>query len=313
MRSCEEKIVIRNNDLLLLLGYVIMQSFDIERVHDIRYGLKLLARVMIKLQKIPGKENSKAIDLLLPEIFDSLLQVAKDITDYKGPRDIAKPNVFALIRYRLNNFYMCARGKALKEGSDFLIKQLRRFLELYERECKLHSNNTKALYDESKLDIPEKLPGEEDIKLLRRYCIQEINGLCNKYSSGSFTASDYRQLARLCLARGLTFNARRGGEISKLTLQQWVGVEDGCWKKSSGIENLTDSVEKNISYYVTYPEKKGKSGLVLILFTEELTFAIRILVKERDLSGINKEQKYIFSTSGDSRLKGWDTLQALTK
>ena len=59
MRSCEEKIVIRNNDLLLLLGYVIMQSFDIERVHDIRYGLKLLARVMIKLQKIPGKGNSR--------------------------------------------------------------------------------------------------------------------------------------------------------------------------------------------------------------------------------------------------------------
>ena len=181
MRSCEEKIVIRNNDLLLLLGYVIMQSFDIERVHDIRYGLKFLARVMIKLQKIPGKENSKAIDLLLPEIFDSLLQVAKDITDYKGPRDIAKPNVFTLISYRLNNFYMCARGKALKEGSDFLIKLLRRFLELYETECKLHSNNAKALYDESKLNIPEKLPGEEDIKLPRRYCIQEINGLCNKF------------------------------------------------------------------------------------------------------------------------------------
>ena len=36
-------------------------------------------------------------------------------------------------------------------------------------------------------------------------------------------------------------------------------------------------------------------------------------MKERDLSWINKEQKYIFSTSGDSRLKGWDTLQAVTK
>ena len=49
------------------------------------------------------------------------------------------------------------------------------------------------------------------------------------------------------------------------------------------------------------------------MFTEELTLAIRILVKERDLAGINKEQKYIFATSGDSRLKGWDTLQAVTK
>ena len=74
-----------------------MQSYDIGRVHDIRYGLKLLARVMIKLQKIPGKENSKAIDLLLPEKFDNVLQVTKDITGYKGPRDFSKTNVFTLI------------------------------------------------------------------------------------------------------------------------------------------------------------------------------------------------------------------------
>ena len=150
-----------------------------------------------------------------------------NITGYKGPRHIAKLNLFTLISYRLKNLLMCARGKALKEGLDFLIEQLRQFLELYETEWKLHSNDAKASYDESKLNIPEKLPSEEDIKLLRKYCIQEINDLCDKYSTGSFIAADYRQFARLSLARELTFNVRRGGEISKLTLQQWVGVEDG--------------------------------------------------------------------------------------
>ena len=123
----------------------------------------------------------------------------------------------------------------------------------------LHSNNAKASYDESKLNIPEKLPNEEDIKLLRKYCIQEINGLCNKYSAGSFTAANYRQLARLCLARGLTFDARRGGEISKSTLQHWAGVEDGQWKKSSEIENLTDPVEQVLAeHFVTMLRARKK-------------------------------------------------------
>ena len=118
---------------------------------------------------------------------------------------------------------MCARGKALKERSDFLIKQLRRFLELYETEWKLHSNNAKAFYDESKLNTPEKLASEEDIKLLRGYCIQEINGLCNKYSTGSFTAADYRQLARLCLARGVNVycSDRRGNTKVDSTTAGW--------------------------------------------------------------------------------------------
>ena len=36
-------------------------------------------------------------------------------------------------------------------------------------------------------------------------------------------------------------------------------------------------------------------------------------MKERDLAEINKEQKYIFALSGDLRLKGWETLRAVTK
>ena len=123
----------------------------------------------------------------------------------------------------------------------------------------LHSNNAKASYDESKLNILEKLPSEEDIKLWCKYCIQEINGLCNKYFAGSFTAANYRQLARLCLARGLTFDARRGGEISKSTLQHWAGVEDGQWKKSSEIENLTDPVEQVLAeHFVTMLRARKK-------------------------------------------------------
>ena len=90
---------------------------------------KTLARELIKLQKIPGKENSEAIDLLLPEDFDNILQVVEDITCYK---DITgyRLYVFSLISYRLKNFVCVPLEKA---GSmDFLIEQLQRFLELYE-------------------------------------------------------------------------------------------------------------------------------------------------------------------------------------
>ena len=64
-------------------------------------------------------------------------------------------------------------------------------------------------------------------------------------------------------------------------------------------------------------KNKKTSGLVPILFTEKLTFAIRILVKQRDLARINgaeiSSKKRIFATSGDSMLKGWDTVQAVNK
>ena len=73
---------------------------------------KTLARELIKLQKIPGKENSEAIDLLLPEDFDNILQVVEDITGYRL-------YVFSLISYRLKNLCMRAPGESRKYGFSY--------------------------------------------------------------------------------------------------------------------------------------------------------------------------------------------------
>ena len=53
---------------------------------------------------------------------------------------------------------------------------------------------------------------------------------------------------------------------------------------------------------------------VPILFTKEVVEAIRILITMRRRSKISSENKYIFACGvGDARLRGWDTIQGLTK
>lgn len=51
-----------------------------------------------------------------------------------------------------------------------------------------------------------------------------------------------------------------------------------------------------------------------MLFTEEVVAAITFLVEYRSVAGISEENNYIFATgtTGQS-LKGWDTLQGITK
>ena len=41
----------------------------------------------------------------------------------------------------------------------------------------------------------------------------------------------------------MTFNARRGGECSKLKLHHWEAVEDCCWKQRTDVQNLEDPLE----------------------------------------------------------------------
>ena len=132
------------------------------------------------------------------------------------------------------------------------------------------------------------------------------------------TLAELRNLADFTLARLMTFNARRGSECSKSTLDHWKGVEDGRWKNQEALKNL-DNVEKQLAkrLQLCYVEGKKKAKtvkrcLVPILFTDEVVKAIRLLVKYRHLMPIPKTNIYIFA-AGESYLKGWNTLQKITK
>ena len=54
--------------------------------------------------------------------------------------------------------------------------------------------------------------------------------------------------------------------------------------------------------------------LVPMLFTEEVVTGITLLVEYRSVAGISKANNYIFACgTTDKTLKGWDTLQGITK
>ena len=56
-----------------------------------------------------------------------------------------------------------------------------------------------------------------------------------------------RRLQKTTLVLLITFNARRGGEQSKLKLADWEGVKDDRWKRRTDTEQLNDPVEKTLA------------------------------------------------------------------
>ena len=119
--------------------------------------------------------------------------------------------------------------------------------------------------------------------------------VCTKIKKDGI-AKDYRQLARVTLVRLITFNARRGGEPSKLQLVDWKGVKDDRWKRRTDIVKLTDLVEitqtKRLKLcYVKGKKKKDANGnaLVPILFTAD------VLMKYQKEIGISQENEYVFA------------------
>ena len=112
---------------------------------------------------------------------------------------------------------------------------------------------------------------------------------------------DYRQLSKTTLVRLITFNARRGGELSKLKLADWEGVKDDRWKLRTDIEQLNDPVEKTLAdrlklCYVEGKKQKDKSNsLVTILFSSETMEAIDSFVQHRSEVGRADTNEYLFA------------------
>ena len=115
---------------------------------------------------------------------------------------------------------------SLKENADTKVTECQTFMYLYEGEYSIYANNARAVYRKRKAYVPEELPEEEDVKAVRSYCINEILRICRKVKENGMGKDDYRQLSKTTLVRLITFNARRGGEPSKLKLADWEGVKD---------------------------------------------------------------------------------------
>ena len=172
---------------------------------------------------------------------------------------------------------------------------------LCEGEYSIYANNARAVYRKRKAYIPEELPEEEDVKAVRSYYITEISRICRKVKKNGMGKDDYRQLSKTTLVRVITFNVRRGGELSKLKLAYWEGVKNDRWKLRSNIEQLNDPVEKTLAArlklcYVEGKKQKDKSNsLVTILFTSETMEAIDSFVQHRSEVGRADTNEYLFA------------------
>nr|XP_047143992.1 uncharacterized protein LOC124817685 [Hydra vulgaris] len=319
MKRDDLHLIIRNDNSLLMYAAVEMQKKQKDRYHDIRYSLRCLARILQIFRKNDKQENAVASLLVLPENFDLITSAVKILSKYNGPRDIGKPNTFLKAGFCLRNLALTVRALALRENCSIKIEKIRNFLELYDSDWQVMAGNARSTYESDKANQPEELPLEGDIMILRKHILDEMRDSVYRIESSSFSNKDVKQLAKLTLTRVLTFNARRGGEVSKLKLLQWQGVEDGRWKRRTDIDSLDDPVEKILAdrmqvCYIEGKNKKGKSknALVPILFTSEMIDAIRLIVKHRSYLDAHDNNPYVFAY-GEFYLKGWDTLQNITK
>ena len=111
----------------------------------------------------------------------------------------------------------------------------------------------------------------------------------------------------------IIFNARRGGEPSRLMKYQWEEALNGEWLDKSHELGVDLETEEN-GMLVTFQTGKGKDHLVPVFFPMETHRAIKYLMDPniRTEAGVLEANKYMFAATKGSKghTSGWHCIDA---
>lgn len=300
---------IKTDQLLLAYGSVMFEKDGSKRRNEIAYKLKSVAKVLEVFQELSENEHSTAFDLIDPKNWDTLVESAKTLTRYNGT-EIGIPSLFLKIGYSLQHMARVARAIGIKRENDALKKKCQGFLDLYESEWSVYTTRVRIQFDDKRGKTPQELPLAADIKSLKNFCQEEIKKFLEK---GDASKVEWRWFAEVTLCRITTFNARRGGEPSALTLDEWTDAENDKWKRAESLSLLSEA-EKQLANRLKVLYILGKRRRqVPILFTEETIAAIRLLIATRSKADISEDNKYVFARQQEStnHISGWEAVRSV--
>ena len=142
--------------------------------------------------------------------FDVSLQTALILAGYEGPRKIKKTSIISKLGCSLKNLAECPRSIALRESDQVSVDKIRNFLELHDTEWSIYISHAKATPQKKKLNAPEELPLEADVRLFRVFVIEEIQKILERLNKGIVRLQDLKDLSKYAMTRIMTFNPRRG-------------------------------------------------------------------------------------------------------
>ena len=247
MKSDEVTIAARNDDLICKYGSIIAERHGQDNLHLVSQGIRQLSRLLIQLRT----NNSMGIhlkDFLKPEYFDHIVASVKTLCNFEesSAKSVRITSLALKLGHAINKCITIQRGKALREKDQVLLQDMDNLEKLMGSEwsdsISYHSLGT--LY-KRKFNKPDLLPVTEDLEVLRKHLLQKIV-TCTATLKAAPTIQNWGELAETTLCRVITFNKRRGGEVSKMLLSSFVERPD--WKKTAtkGIEDCLEPIEKEL-------------------------------------------------------------------
>lgn len=201
-------------------------SAKVDKTDEVRKSvmsdMRCLAHLYLLFRiNLPADETSHdARDLLKQKYWEELKEAVLQMTT-RTDRSV-KYGLKNALYYLLVRFGDFVIGELLsKENAKDETQSVRDFLDLLKHHQNAMFGDAKYLINKARqenLRLPARMPSEDDLKQLRNYTISRIAQLRR---TPDMTRTEFVELRNLLCSRLTLFNARRGGEPSRLMVDHW--------------------------------------------------------------------------------------------
>ena len=325
--------ICRSDETIIAVGcrFYDKEKRKADKIDDVRRGVRMdmrrIARMYIAFKDIliangcSAEQIGDSSSMLLRKNFtaveESIAQCCT-VPNVANEMESLKAGLKQGLYYLLQRMAKIMKARYLVDDNDAKAEEVTKFKKVLKLNRNIILGDAEYKINRKRqttLRRPENLPKESDCRLLRDYTVHRVSTLTDEYTV--WTRTEFVQLRDLIVSRLTLFNARRGGEPARLTLEEWSDAENNVWLKKKNLEKC-DDVDRQLfkDFKLAYQGGKGNNHLVPILFPSDTVKAMRILCDAtiRQNADINRSNRYLFASTQMSmdHVSGWHAVHRVS-
>lgn len=282
--------------------------------------IREFGRLLLTMKKITPVQSM--IEVLRPDLFDSVVQAVKIISGYDTEKKCFKSPSLVL-HMRTNLFHLCSVAEKvilqrhklfLDQNNDTKLQQIRDFKTLVKEHfaTELSSLALKDL-NEKKWQKPNGIPKTEDLEKFQKFVKSQAEEAVLHLQEDLNNPYYYSMLVKAALALLTAINRKRIGEVQYLTIETY--NKDFSTLNLKEFQKTLSKHEVELASKVKRVVTGGKgSRPVPILFPKRLENYVDLILKVRDHTDIvPKTNPYVFAlpNSKDRWISGYHVVRKL--
>ena len=328
-RETEYGNLIRNDDWIKHYGYFLYENLQgsckkVEKRLSLNSKLRRLAHLFIEFKKVVEERKQIKADscseMFNIDHYEELKIAIANMTRDKETGKM-KNGLKLTLKYLVKDVCDAMHVFYLKKKDNQKAADLGNYMLVLSKSWSSFFKNaeesviTKRL---TELRAPVKLPSKSDIIKLRdctKSTIQDLtgDGFC------LLENADFCKLRDALVCRLTLFNARRGGEPSRMVLSELTDAMEDKWIDQCRMEFVKDDIEKKLlcDTKVAYLHASKIAKLVPVLIPKDCWKALNVLVdtEVRRVAGVHTHNDFVFPNTKNSmgHVIGWDCVDRMSQ